>query len=473
MKKIILLLIVNALALQSHAQDAHYWTEQFGNKSMLLAGSVIGSVEDLGAVYYNPARLALQDDPTFLISAKAYEYVTLKVKDGFDKKSLNNSKFNAAPSLAAGSFGLKKLPKHKFAYAFLSRTQVDYNLGVSDIRTYEFNDGALWPGEEELRTSLNISKKLRDEWMGFTWSYALDEKWSVGISNFISQLSQENEYNLVQKAFGSQKNVGAFERYRKRNYNITSWLAKAGLNYTKGKLDVGLTITFPKVYIFGSGSSVYEESLAGYDRDRDGVQEEDDDVLLSNSTSDVAVDAKSPLSIGLGMGLQLGVHKLHLSGEWFNKMDRYNVMTPMPFMGQTPQIEVRNRVYDERKSVINFGAGVEWKLKNKLYGYTSFSTDFSYLIPSGEQITAERVVDNFDNSIFTADVFNFGFGFSLFFKKMEFTLGSVYSTGDQLIGKIVSLPDVTPTTPAEYSDLRWQRIRVLFGFSLPFYSFGD
>ena len=33
------------------AQEAHYWSEQFGNRSMLLGGAVIGSVFDLGAVF--------------------------------------------------------------------------------------------------------------------------------------------------------------------------------------------------------------------------------------------------------------------------------------------------------------------------------------------------------------------------------------------------------------------------------------
>ena len=75
------------------AQDAHYWTEQYGNKSTLMSGSVVGSVDDLGAMYYNPARLALQDDPTFLISAKAYQNVSLKVKDGIGEADLGHFSF--------------------------------------------------------------------------------------------------------------------------------------------------------------------------------------------------------------------------------------------------------------------------------------------------------------------------------------------------------------------------------------------
>ena len=51
----------------------NYKFENFGNRSILLNGNVTGSVNDLGATYYNPARLALIEDPVFAINAKIYQ----------------------------------------------------------------------------------------------------------------------------------------------------------------------------------------------------------------------------------------------------------------------------------------------------------------------------------------------------------------------------------------------------------------
>ncbi len=66
MKMKILLLCASLLLISRlTAQDGHYWTQQYGTRSMLLNGSVIGGVEDLGAVYYNPARLSQIDNPVF------------------------------------------------------------------------------------------------------------------------------------------------------------------------------------------------------------------------------------------------------------------------------------------------------------------------------------------------------------------------------------------------------------------------
>ena len=45
--------------------QTNYKYENFGNRSILLNGNVTGSVDDLGATYYNPARLALVEDPVF------------------------------------------------------------------------------------------------------------------------------------------------------------------------------------------------------------------------------------------------------------------------------------------------------------------------------------------------------------------------------------------------------------------------
>ena len=53
------LLGLTLLTARAYAQTAHYWTDQYGSRSRLLGGAVIGSVDDLAAVYYNPARLAL------------------------------------------------------------------------------------------------------------------------------------------------------------------------------------------------------------------------------------------------------------------------------------------------------------------------------------------------------------------------------------------------------------------------------
>ena len=40
------------------AQDSHYATHLYGDRSTLLGGGVIASVDDASAAYYNPGALA-------------------------------------------------------------------------------------------------------------------------------------------------------------------------------------------------------------------------------------------------------------------------------------------------------------------------------------------------------------------------------------------------------------------------------
>src|SRR5438046_10559316 len=89
-------------------QDGHYWSQQYGNRSILMSGSVIGGVEDLGAVFYNPGRLAVISNAAFLLSANVYEYNSIQISNAFGSaKNASRSDFKGVPTLAAGTFKIK------------------------------------------------------------------------------------------------------------------------------------------------------------------------------------------------------------------------------------------------------------------------------------------------------------------------------------------------------------------------------
>ena len=65
---------------QSAAQDTHYWNNQYGPRSMLLGGAVIGSANDMSATYYNPGALGYIKEPEVLLSANAYQIEKLSIR---------------------------------------------------------------------------------------------------------------------------------------------------------------------------------------------------------------------------------------------------------------------------------------------------------------------------------------------------------------------------------------------------------
>ncbi len=47
-------LFVIILPAKLQSQGTYYWNQNYGTRSNILGGQVIGSVEDITAVYYNP-----------------------------------------------------------------------------------------------------------------------------------------------------------------------------------------------------------------------------------------------------------------------------------------------------------------------------------------------------------------------------------------------------------------------------------
>jgi len=54
----IILAVVSLVGVPAgFAQDSHFWTRQYGSRSALLGGAVVGGVRDSSAAYYNPGGL--------------------------------------------------------------------------------------------------------------------------------------------------------------------------------------------------------------------------------------------------------------------------------------------------------------------------------------------------------------------------------------------------------------------------------
>ena len=113
------------------AQEGNYKFENYGSRSILMSGSVTGSVEDLELTYYNPARLAQVENPVFSINAKAYQLSEIRIRDAFDEEEeLRSSQFGGIPSMLVGSFKVKKWEGHQFAYSFITKARSNFNTKV-------------------------------------------------------------------------------------------------------------------------------------------------------------------------------------------------------------------------------------------------------------------------------------------------------------------------------------------------------
>ena len=88
------------------AQDAHYWTYGYGPVGQLTEGTLVGGVNDLSAVYYNPGALALLDEPRFVINLTSIELANIDVPDAAGQNlDFEQLVFDIVPAMVAFKSG--------------------------------------------------------------------------------------------------------------------------------------------------------------------------------------------------------------------------------------------------------------------------------------------------------------------------------------------------------------------------------
>ena len=430
------------------AQDTHYWNLQYGTRSTLLGGAVIGSVTDMAATYYNPAAPALFPKPEILISGKVYQYSSLSLVDGAGPgKDLEYSSIEAAPSIFAGSFTFDWLGNHTLSYSILTRQHMNFGIEGRRGGESESDPNELVAGE------LIVNQELSDLWVGLTWAKKLTDNIAIGLSPYVSvrnQKTRKHAYNEILDQPSGDVSAGIITQ--QFEYRVISLVTKLGIGAKFESLTIGLTLTSPYVNLSGTGSSLVNLIDAGLGTDPQTT-------YIANNQLEVDASYDTPLSVGFGLGYSIGKHRLHLSAEWFDDVNKYNVLNTNNFLGQSDGATYANRVNSEAQSVINYGIGGEFYLKEKLWLFASFVTDNSAYLP-GTQTNL---------SVSTWDISHISGGLLFSIGKSEFNVGINYSFGASKLKGPVNLPEGGLGNDLadllEDSDVDYKRIKFLIGFS--------
>jgi hypothetical protein len=430
---------------------------------MLLGGSVIGGVEDLGAVFYNPARIALIENPAFLLNSNVYEFSQLTVEDAFgERANLSKSNFSGIPSFVAGTFKLGFAENHHFAYSILVRHSSDLSFTYRDEVSGDVIDA--FPGTELFEGEIELIQKLKEQWFSITWSYAINPKFGVGVTTTVAQTTHRkgNEINL--RAFTESAEVALYSYHRDYDLSVFNVLWKIGAAWELEKIHLGLTITTPSIRVINGASYNYQQYFSGIE----GTTV-DDEIYENSYQNGLAASSKTPLSIGIGSTFLLGKNKLHISGEWFNKIPEYTMIQASDHIGQSTGDTIGFQVLGDLKSVFNAGLGIDIFLSEKVSLYSSFNTDFS-AVPENAIGFIEQT-DVFNNSWLRANLYHFGLGVNLKIKGTHLTLGTSYTSASQNFVRPIDFPiqgDDDIFEQDEEGTLKWNRWRFVLSFSFPF-----
>ena len=396
------------------AQDTQYWTQTYGTSSTLLGGIVVGSVSDLAATYYNPGNLALTNDPNFLFTAKVFEYTSTTV-DPITSKNIDkfgSSSLKPSPSFVVANLTSDWLGKNRIAFSFLTRQSMDIGLKTRFDATN---------ANSSISDDFNFMEDLSDIWAGITWSLPIEKKVGIGITQYICTRSYSSRHELNIKTSDSLNQVSAVSGITQYEYLDFRILWKAGIGFKLNSFKFGLTITTPSINITGIGSTDINLSGTGLEYDSSGNH---NDFLISNFQDDLSSTFKSPLSIALGIYYDFGNFKLHLATEYFNKVNKYNILSPEPFQSQTNDLTISNDLTAAYDAVLNYGLGMEYYLNPKFTIYTAFATDYS-AYTAGEEI---------NSTISNWNIFHITAGAAFTIDKLQITSGLATSFANDYVG---------------------------------------
>ena len=425
--------IVLSISISVYAQDAHYWTQTYGTRSTLLGGAVIGSVDDLGATFYNPGKLSLTNDPNFLFSARVFEFKNLSIEpnDGLSEGA-SKSQFKPSPSFIVFNLSSDWLGKSNFAFSFLTRQTFETRLKTRYVGASESSD---------ISNEILYEGDADEYWGGLTWSYPFYGKNELGfgISNYFAVRSYRSRNSINIQLQDSLSNVGVLSGTREFDYYNVRILWKAGIGFTFESIRFGLTITTPSLNLFGSGETDINLHSSGVDIDGDNLP---DEFLISDYQIDLSSEYNSAFAFGIGIYYSFSDFKVHLAGEYYSRVNKFNVLTTNNFKSQTGDISLTNHLTHALKPVLNYGMGIEYIINKKFTAYGAFVTDFSAL---------DRDIRS-NHSVASWNFYHLTGGAALTFDKFELTFGLSFAFASDNI-----LIPMIPLTPGEEIDFIYQQ----------------
>ena len=219
------------------AQDAHYWTYGYGPVGQLTEGVLVGGVEDLSAVYYNPGALALIDEPRFVFGLTSVELANIDVPgaagEGLDFDQLI---FDVVPSMVAGHIGENDGQTNHFAFAFLSRHDSDWDLGYSNVQVSAASpDGTAGFGRFRAAARRVLGRR---HLVASPPRPPLDRRLAL------RRLPRTEEPPLAHPGGGGRRRLARrLRRHARTSTTTCALLAKAGVAWRPGRWELGATVT--------------------------------------------------------------------------------------------------------------------------------------------------------------------------------------------------------------------------------------
>lgn len=448
------------------AQDAHYWSNEYGSRSALMGGAVVGGVRDTSAGFYNPGALAFVDNSSLSVSGNAFSYRDTNIRNGAGTgENLNSQRVEAFPTLLSGILRFKNLPEHTFGYSILTRSNNSYKFIETVDSVRDVVSGTDYPGDEDFIGQVNAEGRMYELWLGGSYAYKINPNISVGATLFGSLRTQDASYSHLARAINQEtEEISSLSFSQTYDYFNFRALAKLGVSADFSPLRIGLTFTTPSVNVGGSGESASDLTV---------TSENYLDYVANDRQDSLSTKYRTPLSFALGIEYEFestGTVVAFVS-EYFDRQNVYSIINPeeRPFLRPSSidygfSSKEFLQVEGGSASVVNYGFGIEQKINDKYSAYLSFRRDNSYLL----SIEDESI--SLSHAFLSYNLYHTTLGAAYRDEKAETALGIKYSYGrDKHYSQFVDFSSASEENsfegnPGEAS-LNYRAITLILGYT--------
>ncbi|MEM9549366.1 MAG: hypothetical protein AAGA77_25565 [Bacteroidota bacterium] len=409
--------------------NSHYWSHQYGARGLLLNGSVIASVNDETAIFYNPGSMGLTDDYGLSLSLLTPTFSVVRTTDFLGEgTSFVDRGLGLAPGLVAAM--LKPFGTDRITMGLTTFTRFKSEVKVEDrqVRPVTGHPDQIFLGD------VDFNRRLSETWLGLALSFRLQKNLAIGFTQFLTWRGENVALNFRKEILDKDNPATLIAGWRSNfeyGYSANGGsLTKFGICWKPGDIKLGATFT----------SSTYSLILKGADYAFD-----DQKVVDNTSTSesnDRAVDLNdyhTPWSAGVGIEIPVGGSKLSISAEYFNQVEKYDLIddTDDPLDGLSSDPETTTvRIGQANQRVLNVAIGIERSWNQKYTWFYGFRTDFSprSLFELGEGVSFLASTPN---------IYHISTGGAYAYRKSQFSVGIDYGFGYKSGGQ--QLTDISDT----------------------------
>jgi hypothetical protein len=388
MQKKIFFLFFMVTALHSYAQDANYWSSNYGVGGFLAPGATIAKNGDSGVLFYNPALLAYNTKNAASISGNVYDLHTTIIKNGAGTGlHLKSTNASVVPVIVANTIYLKLKRPITFAYALVNNPVMNFDASQRKDEHQNVLNDSYSPGNELFVGQYVLSNFISETTGMLAFANQLSSKLALGISLGINvrkqtYLSDFSSKTLINDASSlHQKLVTSSEFYLSNNLTVGLGI-RMGFSYDLApRHHIGVVTSLPTIQLYGSGDLLTDFSISN-------LQLRTTELFLFASGKQTKLKAswKTPLSVAAGYTYDFRRAQIYFAVEYFGKINEYNVVQPRnekfirPDTGYVSGFTSRIlRLKDKHKPVVNFALATSFPIRDKVRGYCSLRTNFNYL----------------------------------------------------------------------------------------------